>query len=126
MEKARAQDVHSVLNPNYSPQTEEDAHIFQDIQNSMCSFFSTNLQTERGKKFVRENDDDFDSQAVFHKSHNFYTTYEGFRLNASDMISYITSAKVESWKSTIEYFTLDRYDQIRLHKSIFDSHNHFS
>ena len=73
----------------------------------MCSVFSTTLEMDRGKKFVREHEGDFDAQKVCKKLQVFYTTSSGARVNASEMLSYITSAKFESWKGTTESFMLN-------------------
>ena len=64
--------------------------LFSEKQKFMCSIFSTTLQTDRGKKFVREHEDDFDAQMVYKKLHGFYTTSVEARVSASDMLSYIT------------------------------------
>ena len=65
----------------------------------MHSVFSTTLQTDRGKKFVRENEDGFDDQEVCKKLDVFYETSVGARLNASEIINCTTSAKFEYWKT---------------------------
>ena len=69
---AISKHVGSVLNPNYTPQTEEDADIFHEKQKFMHSVFLTTLQTDRGKKFVGEHEDDFDAQTV-HKKYKIDT-----------------------------------------------------
>ena len=76
----------------------------------MCSVFSTTLKTDRGKKFVREYEEDFDTQMVYKKLHGFYTTSVGARVSACDVLSYITSAKFDSRKGTTEYFVLNWKD----------------
>ena len=49
------QNVGKVKNPDCIPLTQEDAHLINEKQKFMHSVFSTDLQTEPGKKFVREN-----------------------------------------------------------------------
>ena len=92
----------------------------------MCSIFSTTLQTDRGKKFVREYEGDFDAQMVYAKLHKYYTASVGARISASDMLSYITSAKFDSWKGTTESFMFNRQDQVRLYESLVDEDSYFS
>ena len=57
--------------------------------------FSTTLQTDWGNKFVREHEEDFDAQTFCKKLCVFFTTSAGARASASDMLSCVTSAKVE-------------------------------
>ena len=66
---ARAQDIDDVLDPEHSPSTQEERNLFSEKQKFMCSVFSTTLQTDRGKKFVREHEKDFDAQMVYSKLH---------------------------------------------------------
>ena len=49
----------------------------------------------------------------------------GTRISASDMLSYVTSAKFDSWKGTIESFMLNWQDQVRLHESLVDEDSYF-
>ena len=66
----------------------------------MYSVFSTGLQTDRGNKFVREHEQDFDAQTVHRKLDEFHETSAGSLVNASDMLIYMTSAKFDSCKYT--------------------------
>lgn len=42
------------------------------------------------------------------------------------MLSYITSAKFDSWKGTTEYLMLNWQDQVRLYESLVDEDSYFS
>ena len=42
------------------------------------------------------------------------------------MLSYMTSAKFDSWKGTTESFILNCQDQVCLHKSLVDEDSYFS
>ena len=95
--------------------------LFSDKHKFMCYVFSNALQTYRGKKFIREHEDDCNAQMVYKKFHGFYATSVGARVSASDMLSYITSAKFDSWKGTTESFILNRKDQVRLYVSLVDA-----
>ena len=88
--------------------------------------FSTTFQTDGGKKFVREYEDDFNAQIVYKKLHGFYETSVGARVSAFDMLSYITSENIDSWKDTTESFILDWQDQVQLCKSLVDADVYFS
>ena len=67
-----------------------------------------------------------DAQSTCNKFHDFCKTSIGARVNASNMLSYITSAKFKSWKGATESFMLHWQDQTRLHESIVDSGSYFS
>ena len=102
---ARSQDVNLFLNVNYVTRTKDDADLFQEKQIVMCSVFSTTFQTYRGKKLVKEHEGYFYDQVVCSKLHDFCTKFEGDRVNASEMLRRITSAKFEAWKGRTESFT---------------------
>ena len=70
-------------------------------------YFSTTLQTNRGKKIVRDHEDDFYAQTIYKKLHGFYATSTGARVSASGILSHITSAKFEAWKGTTESLILN-------------------
>ena len=53
----------------------------------MHTVFSTTLQTDRGKKFVRDNEGDFDAQMGCKKLNEFYETSVGAQVNASHMLN---------------------------------------
>ena len=75
-----------VLNRNCVPRTEEDANLFREKKKFIHSVFSTSLQMDRGNKFVREYEYDFDAQALYSKLHDFYTKSVRARVNASDIL----------------------------------------
>ena len=66
----------------------------------MHSVLSITIKMDRGKKLVRENKDDFDTQAVYSKLYDFHTTSAGARVNKYGMLNHIISAKFEAWKGT--------------------------
>ena len=82
-------------------------NLFSEKQKYMYFVFSANLQTDRGKKFVRERGDELNAQMAHKKLHGFYTTFVGSRASASYMLSYINSATFDSWKGTTESFILN-------------------
>ena len=88
----RAKHAENVLDPNCTPLTQEEVNLFNEKHNFMHYVFSTTLKTDRGKKFVRDHEDNFDTQIVYKKSYGFYATSAGDRVSASDILSYITSA----------------------------------
>ena len=50
-----------VLDPDCTPLTQEDMSSLNDEQKFMCSVFYATSQTDRGKKFVREYEDECDA-----------------------------------------------------------------
>ena len=97
--------METVIDPNHMPLTQKEMNLFNEKRNSFI-LFSTTSQTDRGKKCVREHEDDFDAQIVYKKLCGFCTTFSGALFSASDMLSYITSTKFESWKGTTKFFIL--------------------
>ena len=121
---ARAQDVEEVLNHDYIPLTDPEIDLFTEKKKFMYSVFTSVLQTDRGKKYVREHEADFNAQAVYKKLVDFYTTSTKASINAADTLSYITTAKIENWKGTSESFVLHWQDQIRLYETLSASTKH--
>ena len=72
----------------------------------MCSLFSTTSQTDRGKKFFRQNENDFDDKMVYKKFHGFYATFVLSMVSESDMLSCMTSAKFDTWQGTTKTFII--------------------
>ena len=110
LDTARAQDVAEVLNPDYRAVTGDDVALFKEKQKFMHAVFDKTLQTDRGKKYVREHEGDYNAQHVCQKLSAFYTKSTNARVSASTTLSYITSAKIESWKGTTEAFILHWQD----------------
>ena len=79
----RAQDVYKVLDPDYKILTQEYMSLFNEKHKFMYSLFSIILQTDRGKNFVREHEDDFYGQTFYKKLYGFYTTSAGSRVSTS-------------------------------------------
>lgn len=107
---ARAQDIEVVLDLTQTPSTNEDKDLFKEKQKFMCSVFSTTLLTDAGKKYVREHELDFDAQSVYEKLSTYCTNSTSARMNASDTLSYITSAKIDAWKGNSESFIINWQD----------------
>ena len=73
----RAQDVDDFFDPNHMPLTQEYVNLINQKQKFMCAMFSTALKNYGGKKFVREDEDDFNTQIVCKNLHGFYATSMG-------------------------------------------------
>ena len=115
---ARAQDAGDVLDDDYSPLSDPENDLFTEKKKFMHSVFASALQTDIGKKYVREHESDYDAQEVYEKVVDFYTTSTKASVNAADILSYITTAKIETWKGTSESFVLHWQDQIRSYETL--------
>ena len=72
----------------------------------MHAVFDKALQTDQGKKHIREHEGDYDAQLICKKLSAFCTKSTTSRVSASTTLSCIMSAKIESWKGTTEAFIL--------------------
>ena len=52
-------------------------------------FFGT-LQTDREKKYVREQEEDYNAQSVYQKLNSFCTERTNTRVSASTALNYVT------------------------------------
>ena len=114
-----------VLDPDYTPLTQENMNLPNEKQEFVHSVLPTTLRTDRAKKFVREHEGDFNAQMVHKKTYGFYETSVETRVSASSMFSYMTSVKFDSWKGTTESLIITWQDQIRLHESLVDADSYF-
>ena len=120
------QDVDEVFNHQHVPQTDDGKTLFREKQKLMHSAFTSTLLTNRGKKHAREHELDFNAQSVYEKLANFYTDSTVSRVNECDLLSYMTSAKLDSWKGASESFMMHWQDQTRLHESLVETQSYFS
>ena len=107
-----------MLDPGYSPTHPEEVALFRENQKFMHSEFHKVLHIDIGKNHVREHEHDFNAQEIFKKMMIFYTKSTKTRENETEILSYITSDKLDSWKITSESFILNWQDQTRLYESL--------
>jgi hypothetical protein len=122
-----AQDVSEILNHTYVPTTTEDVALFAEKQKYMYAVFQRCLLTDKGKTFVREHEQDGDAQTVFMKLQQHATQSTKALLDSSDILSYITSARLGdgTWRGTTHAFVLHWMDQIQLYESLQPPSAHF-
>ena len=122
---ARAQDVEDILDPNFIP---TDMDLFNEQQKYMYSVFEKTLLTDQAKAFVREHENDFDAQKVYSKTLTHYTKSTRAMLDKSQLLSYITSARIgaSNWKGTTEGFIIHWEEQMRLYETLSETTEHFS
>ena len=92
---AIVQDVSEILIHDYKPVISNHIDLFKQKQKFMCTVFDKFLQTDRGKKHVREHERDFNAQITHEKWNLFYTKSTAARVNASDTLSCIKLTKIE-------------------------------
>ena len=52
--EAKAQDLEDVINPSFTPKSDDESKPFNEKQKFMCSVFKRTLQTDKGKSIVRK------------------------------------------------------------------------
>ena len=62
----------------------------------MFSVFDKVMHIEIGKNYFREHDHNFNAQEIFKKTVNFHTKSTETRANATEILSHITSPKLDS------------------------------
>ena len=105
--------------------TDDEVNLYREKKKSVRSVFDKKLQTDRGKKCLREYERDYDAQSVNKKLNSFCTESTNSRVSVSTTLSYITSAKIESWKGTSEAFMLHWQDQIRVCETLMPTDSDF-
>ena len=116
---ARAQDVAEVLDVTFIP-TPSNRPLFREKQKYMYSVFLRTVQTDQGKVFVREHQDDFDAQKVYAKLHDHAVSSLAASLESSRLLAYLTTAKLgaDTWKGTATSFVLHWFEQLRLYHEV--------
>ena len=101
--------------------------LFIKKQKFIYSVFESVLKTDMGKYIVRQHEDDFDAQEVFRKLETYALTSTQATLDASSLLTYLTSAKFDSkWKGTSTSFILHWCDKLRTLEDMLPSKDHFS
>ena len=75
---------------------------------------------------MREYESYYNDQSMHQKLSAFHTKSTNHRITASTKLSYIESAKLESWKGTEEAFIFHWKDRIRLYETLVPTDSHFS
>ena len=106
--QARAQGVDKVLDANYVPSTQEDIDLFAEQQKYVYAVLASTVKTDDGKVFVRAHHTDNDAQQVYAKLHTHHLQSTKAKIASSDLLTYITSARIGSgdWKGTTHGFVL--------------------
>jgi len=110
---AKTHNVKHVLDPQFVPQAHE-VPLWDEQQKFMFWVFNTTLLTDVGKSLVRKHEHDADAQAVWTELVQDTTSSTKAKMAASDILSYITSASLDSnWKGTSHGFVLYWENKVR-------------
>ena len=76
--------------------------------------------TDTGRAIVRDHAKDRDAQVVYAKLQKLHTNSTKAKMNSSDLLTYITSAKLGTgnWRGTTESFITHWQNQIRLNERV--------
>jgi hypothetical protein len=91
-------------------------------------FLETMVLTDRGKAIIRDHEDHFNAQKVYHKlkAHNLTSTKA--MIESSTILAYFTLAKLGDcmWYGSTESFITKWHNQVRLYKKHVPTTDHFS
>jgi len=94
--QAHAQDVADVLDNAYSPPDADHASLFAEKQKYVYAVLEAKVLTDRGKAIVRLHSSTRDAQKVYAELKQHHTHSTKALMNSSDLLIYITSAKIGS------------------------------
>ena len=116
--QARAQGVEKVLDATYVPSTAEEIDLFDEQQKYVYAVLTTNVRTDDGKVFIRDHHSDHDAQRVYAKLHQHHLQSTKAKIASSDLLTYITSARIGSgdWKGSTHGFVLHWQNQVHLYE----------
>ena len=128
LNQARAQGVADILDHLYTPTTQEDKELFDEMQKFLYAVLDTTVRTDRGRAIVRSYEDTYDAQKVYTELQEYHMSSTKAKIESSTLLSYITSAKLGdgSWKGSTEGFILHWQDQVRKYENQVDKAEHFS
>jgi hypothetical protein len=120
--QATAQDVAEVLDPTYAPTSIDDTRLFAEKQKYMYAVLEKNVQTDTGKRLVREHLNDYDAQEVFKKLTEHANKSTKASIEAAAKLSYVTSVKVGDgkWNGTASGFINHWVEQVRLYNDLVE------
>ena len=107
-----------MLDPKYVLTSANDVALFGKKQEFMYAVLERTLQTDQGKAFVCEHEKDFDAQKIYSSLQEYSVTSTKASLDASKLLSYITSAKMGdgTWKGGAHAFILNWQDKLRMYE----------
>ena len=119
---AHTQGLEDIIDETFVPASNVDKALFKKKQEFMYNVFDTTLKTDYGKKIVRKHFETADAQKVYVELKAHYTKSTKSQHVASDLLKYITSAKIGDgkWKGTAQGFIIHWQDQVRKYDKLVD------
>jgi hypothetical protein len=107
--QARAHNISEVFDPSYTPPANdcEAEDLFEKKKSFVYSVLNKCVITDHGKSFVREDEHNFDAQAVYRKLLDHASKSTAADIAKDKLVEYLTTTKLNfSWKGTMEGFLL--------------------
>ena len=118
---AKAQDLNSLMDPNFTPGSDEyEQQLFQDQQDFLYSVLISSLKTDFSEALVKDHEGD--AQLIIELLHEHHTGNSQYsRSEINRITKYLTNIKLDdTWRSTNESFLMHYNDQLRLLDSLVD------
>ena len=116
--QAFAQDVIDVFKPKYKPRGSEEKELFALQLHYVYALFCSHLKTDFGRKLVRDHELTQNAQAIWRELSDDAEKSTVAQLNATDLLQYVHTARIENWKGTTLSFILHYQEQIRLYDQL--------
>ena len=119
---AKAQGLNSLMDPNFTPGSDEYEHqLFQDQQDFLYSVLISSLKTDFSEALVKDHEGD--AQLIIELLHEHHTGNSQYsRSEINRITKYLTNIKLDdTWRGTNESFLMHINDQLRLLDSLVDS-----
>ena len=119
---AKAQGLNSLMDPNYTPGSDEyEQQLFQDQQDFLYSVLISSLKTDFSEALVKDHEGD--AQLIIELLHEHHTGNSQYsRSEINRITKYLTNIKLDdTWRGTNESFLMHYNDQLRLLDSLVDS-----
>jgi hypothetical protein len=113
--QANTQGLRNVINGNYNPSTQEEIEVFQCQQEYMYSVFLLTMQTDFGKRLVRQHENTQDAQTIFSEYVKYYSDSIKAELESTKVYEYLANTRLGdgTWKGTYHAFILHYTDHFR-------------
>ena len=119
---ARAQGLSSLMDPNFTPGSDEyEQQLFQEQQDFLYSVLISSLKTDFSEALVKDHEGD--AQLILELLHEHHTGNSQYsRSEINRITKYLTNIKLDdTWRGTNESFLMHYNDQLRLLDSLVDS-----
>ena len=119
---ANAQGLNSLMDPNFTPGSDEHAQqVFEEQQDFLFSVLISSLKTEFSEALVKDHEGD--AQLILDLQHEHRTGNSQYsRAEINRITKYLTNIKLDdTWRGTNESFLMHYNDQLRLLDSLVDS-----